>query len=406
MAVLEIGRPGDTDQGDALLDLFRGERRLDLLDGERGEFLAGVTEWPAGRVVEFGEAMRRDVDQHDAVRCLVDDRAVDLLAPLQRSLLRLARADVTGDCDHDAAAADARAARAHLDVVHRAVPAPVPCLEDGVDRCEVREPGTDLRLGHVRVVVPRAHAEHFRGGAAEHRSECGVRLDDAVVLVDDRDAVVGVVDQHPKTFGSVGEGLRGRLLFGDVAPDTDEVVAVVLPDGPDAGLHVDDPAVLAAMLRLELQLPGRDDRGSSAGQGVGGQLGLDVGEPQFENLVACVSEDPAPCRIHLHVAQCLDIDEIDRVGSLADDRLRERLGVALRRLDEPPVGDVADHADGADGLSVGAGHELCLRMQPLHAVIDHDAMFDVVATDALRRLTGSGHAVTIVRMYPVEDDVP
>ena len=82
------------------LGLFSDLRALDVAQGQPGKLVAGIAQARAGRVVEFGEVQRLEVEQHDAVRRLVDDGAVDLLPRPQGLLVAAQRRDVAQDAEH------------------------------------------------------------------------------------------------------------------------------------------------------------------------------------------------------------------------------------------------------------------------------------------------------------------
>ena len=221
----------------------------------------------------------------------------------QSVLLGLAAADVARDGDKNAMPVDADATGAHLGVINRAVLAAMVGFERGIDREDIGEPGTDIRLGHVRVHIPGIETGHLFRRVAHHLGKASIDLDDSVVLVKNGDAIVGILDQRSAPFSFVCQCQPACLLSADVAPDGHAVIPTVQANDPNVDLDIEDIAIFAAVPVVEAGTTGRLHPRYVRAQSRFVQVGLDIQQRKPEHFLAAVAQHPTGCVVDLDEAQ-------------------------------------------------------------------------------------------------------
>ena len=207
--------------------LHRGQDSLNVVEGEPGKLLAGVTESMAGRLVELGKAQRFGVDQHDSVSGLIEDGAVDFLPFAQRFLRRPRCRDVAGDAEY----ADQAGGAAH-------------------GRLDGFEQGAMIVGGELEPFFVDARLAGLNGGQIVRPEEIGqFRIDEVVVGLTDNFRLAGAekafegrvavqIDplgvlqpnqigngpyQRPEMNLDAFQITQGLFLLADIQADTDQI---------------------------------------------------------------------------------------------------------------------------------------------------------------------------------------
>ena len=184
----------------------------------------------------------------------------------------------------------------------------------------------------------RRLADRLGAAVAGVAGERVVDVFDAAVEIGDDDRIRALFDGQRQLAN-----LRcGPLFLTDVAPDADQVIALVLANEPDADPDVDEFPVLAAMPVLKLAHPAGGSLRGNRGQLGGCLAGLDRGQRHADHLVAAVAQHLAARRIDLDKAQGFGIDQLDRIRRAGNHRIEQGLAVALGGSDAAPLDGTAE----------------------------------------------------------------
>ena len=80
----------------------------------------------------------------------------------------------------------------------------------------IRHPAQQLRASPSSVPIPDVQMAHLLMGVAEHAREGWVEFLQLAVQVDDGDAVIGLLEEHPPPDDFFRQGGFGQLPFGYV----------------------------------------------------------------------------------------------------------------------------------------------------------------------------------------------
>ena len=190
--------------------------------------------------------------------------------------------------------------------------------------------------GLARTQQPRILTQRFLAAIAGGADKSVIDVFNPGGQIGNDHRIGALLDRQRQLANFGGSGFFGS----NVAPDSNQIVAVVLTNGADVDFDIDQAAVLLAPVAVfKVGGAGGENLAGNGGQLLRVHRGLGIDQGQRQHFFAGVAEHLATGGIGGNVMQCRGIHQFNGVGGVFKHRIDQRLRIAPGGLGAATIND-------------------------------------------------------------------